>query len=1021
VAGSTSYANGAFTVKGSGEIYYNSDVFHFAFQPLSGDGSIVARVVSLLGGGSYPKAGVMIRETLNAGSTNAFMAYQPSQAIFDGRTSTGGSTGQATAAMILPYWVKLVRSGNVFSGYISADGVNWIQVGSNQTVNMAQGVDIGLAVSSSSNSTLDTASFDNVSINTSTAAAPVITSMSANAGPFGSQVVISGSAFGATQGSNQVLLNNAPVTINSWSNTSITITIPSAATSGYLVVSLAPSMNDSNPVYFTVTTQPLSGWLDVDVGSVGVAGSASYANGTFAVKGAGADIYGTADGFHFVFQTLSGDGSIVARVVSFPYSTCCPKAGVMIRETLNNAGSTNAFTGYQYYNSGQTIFDVRTSTGGSTTNVASVSSITLPYWVKLVRSGNSFSGYSSADGVNWTQAGSTQTISMAQNVYIGLAVTSNNNSALDTASFDNVSINTSTATPSVITSVSVIAGPVISSALAGVGSQAVISGTGFGTTQGNSQVFLKDSSVTINSWSSTSITITIPLTATSGYLVVSVAPSMNDSNAVYFTVAQIPLLGWLDVDIGSVPVAGSATYANGTFTVKGSGDIYYSSDAFHFVFQTLSGDGSIIARVVSSQNGGTYAKAGMMIRETLNAGSTNAFMAYQANNQAIFDGRTSTGGSTGQATAAMILPYWVKLVRSGNVFSGYMSADGVNWTQVGSAQTITMAQSVYIGLAVDSNSSALRTATIDNVNLIEPTSTTGTLVGQITKASDGTRVGGALIQVMQGGAVESTVAADSNGNYTIFNLNAGPSDIKVSASALGTSFTPALFIRAGQITTLNVSLSAPGTISGTITQGDGVTPIQGASVTILVGQLSGGSTTSGSNGGYSIGGLSAGTYTVQASAAGFASSAQPVSVAANSTATANFSLQAQGSGTGSYVYDPLGRLVGVILQNGNTVIYKYDAVGNLLSITRQSSSQLAILTFSPPRGPAGTTVTIYGTGFSSTPSQNTVSFNGTNATVQSATSTQLVVTVPTGATTGPISVTTSAGTVTSSNSFTVGN
>jgi len=333
-----------------------------------------------------------------------------------------------------------------------------------------------------------------------------------------------------------------------------------------------------------------------------------------------------------------------------------------------------------------------------------------------------------------------------------------------------------------------------------------------------------------------------------------------------------------------------------------------------------------------------------------------------------------------------------------------------------------MAQNVYIGLAVTSNNnSALDTATFDNVNLVELSATTGTLVGQVTRASDGSAVSGAQIQVMQGGAVENAVVSDSNGNYTIFNLNAGASDIKVSASGLGSSFAPALFIRAGQVTTLNVSLSGPGTISGTVTQADGVTPIQGANVTALVGQLSGTSATSGSNGSYSIGGLTAGTYTVQASASGFASSTQSVAVAANSSATANFSLQTQGPGAGSYVYDPLGRLVGVVLQNGNTVIYNYDAVGNLSSITRQNSSQLSILTFSPPRGPIGTTVTIYGTGFSSTPSQNTVTFNGTNATAQSATLTQLVVTVPSGATTGPISVTTSAGTVTSNSSFTVGN
>jgi len=121
----------------------------------------------------------------------------------------------------------------------------------------------------------------------------------------------------------------------------------------------------------------------------------------------------------------------------------------------------------------------------------------------------------------------------------------------------------------------------------------------------------------------------------------------------------------------------------------------------------------------------------------------------------------------------------------------------------------------------------------------------------------------------------------------------------------------------------------------------------------------------------------------------------------------------------TYVYDELGRLIAVTDPAGDTVRYTYDAVGNVLSISRQSSSTLSIVHFNPKSGPVGTSVTIYGTAFSTTPSQNTVTFNGVTATVVSSTATQIVTTVPTGATTGLINVTTSAGTVSSSTSFTV--
>jgi hypothetical protein len=443
-AGSAGYASGVFTVKGAGaQIFGTVDAFHYVYQPLSGDGTIVARLVSMQGGGGYASAAVMIRETLTAGSRNVNTAEWPLYGgiFFDERSAPGGNTiepGNLTAT--LPYWVKMSRSGSTFSSFASSDGVNWVQVGTTQTISMAQSVYIGLAVTSGLTTALTTATFDNVSVNSASAPAPVITSVSATTGPIGSQVTVSGSNFGATQASSVVLLNGTPVTINTWSTTSISITIPAGAISGPLVVSVAPAMNDSNPVIFTVTSQPLpSSWLDQDVGSVGLPGSATSTNGTFTVNGAGAEIFGTADGFHFVYQPLTGDGTVVARVVSLQGGASYASAGVMIRNTLD-AGSANAKTAdWPWY--GGIYFDMRTAAGGSTTEPGNATA-TLPYWVKVSRSGSTLSSYVSPNGVSWTQLGTSQTITMNQSVYVGLAVTSGSTTALATATFDNVSIST---------------------------------------------------------------------------------------------------------------------------------------------------------------------------------------------------------------------------------------------------------------------------------------------------------------------------------------------------------------------------------------------------------------------------------------------------------------------------------------------------------------------------------------------------------------------------------------------------
>jgi hypothetical protein len=135
---------------------------------------------------------------------------------------------------------------------------------------------------------------------------------------------------------------------------------------------------------------------------------------------------------------------------------------------------------------------------------------------------------------------------------------------------------------------------------------------------------------------------------------------------------------------------------------------------------------------------------------------------------------------------------------------------------------------------------------------------------------------------------------------------------------------------------------------------------------------------------------------------------------------------AVGPGTAAeitYIYDSLGRLRAVVddpAVTNEVAIYSYDAVGNLTSIGRQSADIVSIIEVTPEGGPEGATVTIAGTGFSSTASQNSVSFNGTNATVVSASRTRLIATVPTSATSGTITVTAPNGVAGSPTAFSVG-
>jgi len=134
------------------------------------------------------------------------------------------------------------------------------------------------------------------------------------------------------------------------------------------------------------------------------------------------------------------------------------------------------------------------------------------------------------------------------------------------------------------------------------------------------------------------------------------------------------------------------------------------------------------------------------------------------------------------------------------------------------------------------------------------------------------------------------------------------------------------------------------------------------------------------------------------------------------------SLAAQTAGI-YYVYDDLNRLSAVVNQQGDVAVYSYDAVGNILKIERFDVSGLpgavGISYFAPSVGRVGTAVQIFGKGFSPTPGLNTLAFNGTIATVTSAAPNRLVASVPTGATTGLISLSTPLGSASSAVPFKV--
>ena len=195
---------------------------------------------------------------------------------------------------------------------------------------------------------------------------------------------------------------------------------------------------------------------------------------------------------------------------------------------------------------------------------------------------------------------------------------------------------------------------------------------------------------------------------------------------------------WLSYDVGTVGLAGSFVQADDTLLVRGSGsDIWYSADAFHYVYKTLSGDGVITAKIESMQNTAPWAKAGLMIRESLDADSRQIIAFMSPMNGTALQGRSSTGGSTAgfAEVSGLAAPYWLRLKRVGNSFTAYQSSDSSTWTTLGST-TITMASSVKIGLAVCSvNDGTLCNAVFNHVEIEHQAALVNRATGGVASAS----------------------------------------------------------------------------------------------------------------------------------------------------------------------------------------------------------------------------------------------------------------------------------------------
>jgi hypothetical protein len=228
---------------------------------------------------------------------------------------------------------------------------------------------------------------------------------------------------------------------------------------------------------------------------------------------------------------------------------------------------------------------------------------------------------------------------------------------------------------------------------------------------------------------------TAPLVAGSNYTLVinsvldqAIPPNVIATN----TVVSFTALPYTAQDIGNPTTASTVTVTTNGVTVSSAG--YYiggTSDQFNFEYQLQNGNFDVTVCLAGLSLSDLWAEAGLMARTSLDPASPfAATLATPGVNGDFFTDRTATNATaaTSGNFPANYPNTWLRLNRVGNVFTGFGSYDGINWTQLGTV-TITMPNQIYIGLVVAShNTSQATTAQFVNYETTPANAVLATLV-----------------------------------------------------------------------------------------------------------------------------------------------------------------------------------------------------------------------------------------------------------------------------------------------------
>jgi hypothetical protein len=460
-AGSTAAdAGGVFTIKGSGvDIWDTADQFQFAYQPVKGDGSISARLLSSDGGHeTWSKAGPMIRASDAPGSRNALLYMSSGENLeYQWRATDDGSTLilRDIAPRKLPLFLRMQRAGNEFAGFASDDGRLWRALTDASTIPMGDTALFGLAVTSHQDGDITTARFDQV------ATQPGVVSPTGVQACGGDKSVLltwnplpNAAGYHVYRGAQDVtadkltLLTADPVTQTSYTDNSAGLTNGSP-----MLYAIAPlfkgadgqTVEGATTVVLGTPVAPPPGYRACGLIEGANAGSVSFdpATGAITLRASGGDMWDAVDQGYFMFQEVEGNFQITARALTQPSHTSdWARGGPMIRESL----APGARSAYLYTTPANGLaFQWRAVAPGHCELFQALDSdmLKVPIVLRLTRKGNEITAeLSQDDGATFKLAADPFTFEqdLPQRLYVGLAATAHNSSQITEAKFNGLEI-----------------------------------------------------------------------------------------------------------------------------------------------------------------------------------------------------------------------------------------------------------------------------------------------------------------------------------------------------------------------------------------------------------------------------------------------------------------------------------------------------------------------------------------------------------------------------------------------------